>query len=199
MAYIRQKEQLGLGHAVLMAKDLIGHEPFAVILPDDVVVGDRPCIGQLIEVYHQTHNSVVAVMEVPPEETSRYGIIASEPSEDPLDHGRLHRVTSLVEKPEAGSAPSDLAVIGRYVLTPKIFDKLEQTSRGAGGEIQLTDAIQALMEEQLGLRLRVRGDALRRRDDHGLAQGLGRARVGPARPRRRIPGVSPSASDLTAI
>ena len=76
VAYIRQKEQLGLGHAVLMAKDLIGHEPFAVILPDDVVVGDRPCIGQLIDVYHQTHNSVVAVMEVPPEETSRYGIIA---------------------------------------------------------------------------------------------------------------------------
>ena len=113
-----------------MAKDLIGHEPFAVILPDDVVVGDRPCIGQLIEVYHQTHNSVVAVMEVPPEETSRYGIIASEPSEDPLDHGRLHRVTSLVEKPEAGSAPSDLAVIGRYVLTPKIFDKLERRRVG---------------------------------------------------------------------
>jgi UTP--glucose-1-phosphate uridylyltransferase len=149
VAYIRQKEQLGLGHAVLMAKDLIGHEPFAVMLPDDVVVGDRPCIGQLIEVYHQTHNSVVAVMEVPPDQTSRYGVIATEPSEDPLDHGRLHRVTGLVEKPEAGTAPSNLAVIGRYVLTPKIFDKLEQTPRGAGGEIQLTDAIQALMEEQL--------------------------------------------------
>ena len=93
VAYVRQKEQLGLGHAVLMAKDLIGHEPFAVILPDDVVVGDRPCIGQLIHAYHQTHGSVVAVMEVPPEETSRYGVIGSEPSEDPLDHGRLHRVT----------------------------------------------------------------------------------------------------------
>ena len=79
MAYVRQKEQLGLGHAVLMAKDLIGHEPFAVILPDDVVIGDRPCIGQLIHAYHQTHGSVVAVMEVPPEETGRYGVIASEP------------------------------------------------------------------------------------------------------------------------
>jgi len=148
VAYIRQKEQLGLGHAVLMAKDLIGHEPFAVILPDDVVVGDRPCIGQLIHAYHQTHASVIAVMEVPPEMTGRYGIIASEPTDDPLDHGRLHRVTKLVEKPAPGEAPSNLAVIGRYVLTPKIFDKLEQTQGGADGEIQLTDGIAALMEEQ---------------------------------------------------
>jgi len=148
VAYVRQKEQLGLGHAVLMAKDLIGHEPFAVILPDDVVVGDRPCIGQLIHAYQQTHGSVVAVMEVPPEETRRYGMIAAERSEDPLDHGRLHRVTRLVEKPAPEDAPSNLAIIGRYVLTPKIFDKLEQTPRGSGGEIQLTDAIAALMEEQ---------------------------------------------------
>jgi UTP--glucose-1-phosphate uridylyltransferase len=148
VAYVRQKEQLGLGHAVLMAKDLIGHEPFAVILPDDVVIGDRPCIGQLIHAYQQTHASVVAVMEVPHEDTGRYGVIASEPSDDPLDHGRLHRVSRLVEKPNPAQAPSNLAIIGRYVLTPKIFDKLEQTQRGAGGEIQLTDAIQALMEEQ---------------------------------------------------
>jgi UTP--glucose-1-phosphate uridylyltransferase len=148
VAYVRQKEQLGLGHAVLMAKDLIGHEPFAVILPDDVVVGDRPCIGLLIHAYTQTHSSVVAVMEVPHEETSRYGVIASEPSVDPLDHGRLHRVTRLVEKPAPEDAPSNLAIIGRYVLTPKIFDKLEQTQRGANGEIQLTDAIAELMQEQ---------------------------------------------------
>jgi UTP--glucose-1-phosphate uridylyltransferase len=148
VAYVRQKEQLGLGHAVLMAKDLIGHEPFAVIPPDDVVIGDRPCIGQLIHAYQQTHSSVVAVMAVPPEDTIRYGVIGAEPTDDPLDHGRLHRVSSLVEKPAPNEAPSDLAIIGRYVLTPKIFDKLEQTQRGAGGEIQLTDAIQALMEEQ---------------------------------------------------
>jgi UTP--glucose-1-phosphate uridylyltransferase len=148
VAYVRQKEQLGLGHAVLMAKDLIGHEPFAVILPDDVVVGDRPCIGQLIHAYQQTHGSVVAVMEVPHEDTGRYGIIAAERSENPLDHGRLHKVTRLVEKPAPADAPSNLAIIGRYVLTPKIFDKLEQTQRGAGGEIQLTDAIGAMMEEQ---------------------------------------------------
>ena len=148
VAYVRQKEQLGLGHAVLVAKELVGHEPFAVILSDDVVVGDRPCIGQLIHAYQQTHGSVVAVMEVPPEETRRYGMIAAERSEDPLDHGRLHRVTRLVEKPAPEDAPSNLAIIGRYVLTPKIFDKLEQTPRGAGGEIQLTDAIEMLMQEQ---------------------------------------------------
>ena len=146
IAYVRQKEQLGLGHAVLMAKELVGHEPFAVILSDDVVVGERPCIGQLIHAYGQTRSSVVAVMEVPASETSRYGVIGGERVEG--GDGRLWRMDRVVEKPEPGSAPSNLAIIGRYVLTPKIFDKLEQTARGAGGEIQLTDAIQALMEEQ---------------------------------------------------
>jgi UTP--glucose-1-phosphate uridylyltransferase len=146
ISYVRQKEQLGLGHAVLMAKEIVGHEPFAVILSDDVVVGERPCIGQLIHAYEQTHSSVVAVMEVPHEDTCRYGVIAGESagSADP----RLYKVSGLVEKPEPDEAPSDLAIIGRYVLTPKIFDKLEQTPRGAGGEIQLTDAIEALMQEQ---------------------------------------------------
>jgi UTP--glucose-1-phosphate uridylyltransferase len=148
VAYVRQKEQLGLGHAVLMAKDLIGHEPFAVILPDDVVIADRPCIGQLIHTYHQTHGSVVAVMEVPHEETRRYGVIRGEPLGESGDEERTYRVTELVEKPEPDRAPSNLAIIGRYVLTPKIFDKLEQTQRGANGEIQLTDAIEALMDEQ---------------------------------------------------
>jgi len=147
ISYVRQKEQLGLGHAVLMAKELVAHEPFAVILSDDVVAAERPCIGQLIDAYQRTHASVVAVMQVPAEETSRYGVV------DPADRGhaddeRLHKVRGLVEKPEPGSAPSDLAIIGRYVLTPKIFEKLEQTPRGAGGEIQLTDAIMALMAEQ---------------------------------------------------
>jgi UTP--glucose-1-phosphate uridylyltransferase len=146
IAYVRQKEQLGLGHAVLMAKELVGHEPFAVILSDDVVVGERPCIGQLIHAYHQTHGSVVAIMEVPPEDTARYGVIGGTPVEG---HGdRLWNVNRVVEKPKPEDAPSNMAIIGRYVLTPKIFDKLEQTPRGAGGEIQLTDAIEALMEEQ---------------------------------------------------
>jgi UTP--glucose-1-phosphate uridylyltransferase len=148
LAYVRQKEQLGLGHAILMAKDLIGHEPFAVLLPDDVVVADRPCIGQLIHAYERTHASVVAVMQVPPGEVSRYGIVAAETDESHLDGGRLRRMTGIVEKPMPADAPSTLAVIGRYVLTPKIFDKLEQTQRGAAGEIQLTDAIEALMAEQ---------------------------------------------------
>jgi UTP--glucose-1-phosphate uridylyltransferase len=146
VAYVRQKEQLGLGHAVLMAKELVGHEPFAVILSDDVVVADPPCIGQLVRAYERTHASVVAVMEVPQSETSRYGVIATD---GPVaDDPRLHRVTGLVEKPQPEDAPSNLAIIGRYILTPKIFDKLEQTPKGAGGEIQLTDAINALMEEQ---------------------------------------------------
>ena len=148
LAYVRQKEQLGLGHAILMAKDLIGHEPFAVLLPDDVVVADRPCIGQLIRAYEQTHSSVVAVAEVPAAEVSRYGIVAAEVDESHRDGGRLRRMTGIVEKPDPADAPSTLAVIGRYVLTPKIFEKLEQTQRGAGGEIQLTDAIEALMAEQ---------------------------------------------------
>ena len=146
IAYVRQKEQLGLGHAVLMAKELVGHEPFAVILSDDVVVGERPCIGQLVHAYAQTRSSVVAVMEVPPEETFRYGVIGGQRAEG--GDGRLWKIDRLVEKPAPGDAPSNLAIIGRYVLTPKIFDKLEQTVRGAGGEIQLTDAIHALMEEQ---------------------------------------------------
>ena len=146
IAYVRQKEQLGLGHAVLMAKELVGHEPFAVILSDDVVVGPQPCIGQLIHAYHQTHGSVVAVMEVPHEETRRYGVIGGEPVDGP--GSRLWKVDRLVEKPEPEVAPSNMAIIGRYVLTPKIFDKLEQTPRGRGGEIQLTDAIEALMQEQ---------------------------------------------------
>jgi UTP--glucose-1-phosphate uridylyltransferase len=148
VAYVRQKEQLGLGHAVLMAKELVGHEPFAVILSDDVVIGERPCIGQLLHAYNETHSSVVAVMEVPNADTERYGVIGGEPVEGGLNHGRLHKVTRLVEKPAPADAPSNLAIIGRYVLTPKIFDKLESTPRGAGGEIQLTDAIEALMEEQ---------------------------------------------------
>ena len=148
LAYVRQKEQLGLGHAILMAKDLIGHEPFAVLLPDDVVIADRPCIGQLINAYQRTHASVVAVMPVPEEEVSRYGIVAAETDPGHADDPRLRRMTGIVEKPSPEDAPSTLAVIGRYVLTPKIFDKLEQTQRGSGGEIQLTDAIHSLMAEQ---------------------------------------------------
>ncbi len=146
IAYVRQKEQLGLGHAVLMAKDLIGHEPFAVILPDDVIIGERPAIGQLIHTYHQTHGSVVAVMQVPRDEVGRYGVIKPDETAETPPH--VYRATKVVEKPDPDEAPSNLAIIGRYVLTPKIFEKLETTPRGAAGEIQLTDAIERLMEEQ---------------------------------------------------
>ncbi len=147
VSYVRQKEQLGLGHAVLMAKEFVGHEPFAVILSDDVVSGDRSCIGQLVDAYQHTGGSVVAVMRVPHEETSRYGVVDPDPDWHDSDE-RLRRIRGVVEKPDPDDAPSDLAIIGRYVLTPKIFEKLEQTKSGSGGEIQLTDAIEALMKEQ---------------------------------------------------
>jgi UTP--glucose-1-phosphate uridylyltransferase len=146
ISYVRKKDQLGRGQAFLMARDLLGPEPFAVILSDDVVVGERPCIGQLIHAYQQTHCSVVALMEIPREDTSRYGMISGALAGP--DGSRLYKLSGLVEKPEPADAPSNLAIIGRYVLTPKIFDKLEQTPGGAGGEIQLTDAIEALMKEQ---------------------------------------------------
>ena len=145
VAFVHQKEQLGLGHAVLMAKELVGEEPFAVLLSDDVMLNPSglPVMKQLIDAHLAHRGSVVAVQRVPRDEVSRYGIIA------PLrEEGRLYEMADLVEKPSVESAPSDLAVLGRYVLTPKIFDILEHTPRGAGGEIQLTDAIRALMHEQ---------------------------------------------------
>jgi UTP--glucose-1-phosphate uridylyltransferase len=184
IAYVRQKEQLGLGHAVLVAKELVGHEPFAVILSDDVVVGERPCIGQLIAAYHQTHSSVVAVAQVPHEEVSRYGVIGIDQEGGPMDDDRLHRIDRMVEKPRPEDAPSDLAVIGRYVLTPKIFDKLEQTQRGAGGEIQLTDAIEALIEDQHVYGYEFEGD----RYDAGTTMGWLKASVELALQRTDLEG-----------
>jgi UTP--glucose-1-phosphate uridylyltransferase len=145
IAFVHQKEQLGLGHAVLMAKELVGEEPFAVILSDDVMLspGGTPVTRQLIDAYHAHRGSVIAVQRIPREDVSRYGII------EPLhEEGRLVEMRNLVEKPSVEEAPSELAVLGRYVLTPKIFDILEQTPRGAGGEIQLTDAIRMLSREQ---------------------------------------------------
>ncbi|MFI5262363.1 MAG: UTP--glucose-1-phosphate uridylyltransferase GalU, partial [Candidatus Limnocylindrales bacterium] len=145
VSYVRQKEQLGLGHAVLMARELVGHEPFAVILSDDVVDSERPCIGQLMHAYGETHSSVVAVMEVPPEDTPRYGIIDPAPPDGDGPHDpRLHRVRGLVEKPAAGTAPSNLAIIGRYVLTPDVFGRIAGLRPGAIGEIQLTNGLRTL-------------------------------------------------------
>jgi UTP--glucose-1-phosphate uridylyltransferase len=145
IAFVHQKEQLGLGHAVLMAKELVGDEPFAVLLSDDVMVnpGGLPVTQQLIDQHAAHRGSVIAVQRVAPDAVSRYGIVAPVHEE-----GRLVEISDLVEKPSVTDAPSDLAVLGRYILTPRIFDKLEMTPRGAGGEIQLTDAIRALSREQ---------------------------------------------------
>ncbi|WP_019720331.1 UTP--glucose-1-phosphate uridylyltransferase GalU [Heyndrickxia coagulans] len=141
--YIRQKEPLGLGHAVWCARNFIGDEPFAVLLGDDIVQNDPPCLKQLIDEYEKTHSSVIGVQEVPEEETHRYGIIAPA-----SQNGRSYQVEKFVEKPEQGTAPSNLAIIGRYLLTPEIFMFLDKQEKGAGGEIQLTDAIQQLNQIQ---------------------------------------------------
>ncbi len=146
--YIRQKEPKGLGHAVLCAKSFIGDEPFAVLLGDDVVVnkGGNPALKQLIDAYEKTSASVVGVQTVPKEDVNKYGIV--EPSKSHPAKGRLVKLTDMVEKPKVEEAPSQLAVLGRYVLTPEIFDLLETQGKGAGGEIQLTDAIKRLLDRQ---------------------------------------------------
>ncbi|HEX2194408.1 MAG TPA: UTP--glucose-1-phosphate uridylyltransferase GalU [Candidatus Limnocylindria bacterium] len=170
IAYVHQKEQLGLGHAVLMAKELVGDEPFAVLLSDDVILnrGGEPVTKQLIEQYTAHRGSVIAVQQVPTEEVTRYGIVKPVHTE-----GRLVEVADLVEKPSVDEAPSDLGVLGRYVLTPKVFDMLETTPRGAGGEIQLTDAIKALMHEQPVFGYRFEGE----RHDCGTRIGWLQANV----------------------
>ncbi|MFP4877798.1 UTP--glucose-1-phosphate uridylyltransferase GalU [Mammaliicoccus sciuri] len=140
--YVRQKEQKGLGHAIHTAKQFIGNEPFAVLLGDDIVESDNPAIKQLMEQYEATGKSVIGVQTVPESETHRYGII------DPNSQdGRLYEVNRFVEKPEQGTAPSNLAIMGRYVLSPEIFDYLENQTEGSGGEIQLTDAIERLNKD----------------------------------------------------
>lgn len=137
--YIRQKEPKGLGHAVWCARNFIGNEPFAILLGDDIVQSDVPCTRQLIEQYESCGKSVIGVQAVGVDQTDRYGIVDPEQS-----FGRLYQVNRFVEKPPKGQAPSNLAIMGRYVLTPEIFDYLDRHEVGAGGEIQLTDAIQML-------------------------------------------------------
>ena len=137
--YIRQKEQLGLGHAILCAKKHVGNEPFAVMLGDDIVVNERPCIGQLVEAFEEVGSSVVGVEQVPRSRISRYGVIKGKRFRDDL-----YKVEDLVEKPAADEAPSDLAIIGRYVFQPEIFTFLEKIGPGKGGEYQLTDAMRLL-------------------------------------------------------
>jgi UTP--glucose-1-phosphate uridylyltransferase len=136
IAYIRQHKALGLGHAIYCAHRLIGDEPFAVILPDDVIAAEKPCLKQMVDAYQETGGCMVAAMEVPPEKAYAYGVLDVE-SED----GRLNKVKGMVEKPRPGTQPSNLAVIGRYIITPDVLQNLGNFRKGAGGEIQLTDAI----------------------------------------------------------
>lgn len=138
---IRQKDALGLGHAVLMAKDAVVNEPFSVLLPDDVILADEPCLLQMRRVFEETGRPVVALMEVPASETSRYGIVAGE-----MQGKRRFKITDMVEKPKI-KPPSHYAIIGRYILPPDIFPLLQKTERGADGEIQLTDALRELVRQ----------------------------------------------------
>ncbi|HEY3205145.1 MAG TPA: UTP--glucose-1-phosphate uridylyltransferase GalU [Thermoanaerobaculia bacterium] len=140
LSYVRQKQALGLGHAVLQARDLVGREPFAVMLGDDIVDAEEPCIGQMMRIYERRGNPVVALQEVRREETRQYGIVAGEKIED-----RVVRISDMVEKPDPAEAPSNLAIIGRYLLPPEIFEILEETRSDLGGEIQLTTALKTLL------------------------------------------------------
>jgi len=144
VSYVRQKEALGLGHAVLRASELVGEEPFAVVLADDVIEAETPCLRQLLDIYNFFSAPVLAVMEVPRESISSYGCIDADPVPHNGRSDRVYRIRDLVEKPKASDAPSNLAIIGRYVLTPDIFESLQSIDPGSGGEIQLTDAIRHL-------------------------------------------------------
>jgi UTP--glucose-1-phosphate uridylyltransferase len=145
VAYVRQGEALGLGHAVLVTRDLVGDEPFAVMLGDDIIDSDVPCMKQMVDVFHRYEGPVVAVQQVPKSEISAYGVIDAQPEKD---DDRVYRIRDLVEKPPAGKAPSDLAIIGRYILTPDIFAALEATARDRTGEIQLTNGLRKLREKR---------------------------------------------------
>jgi UTP--glucose-1-phosphate uridylyltransferase len=143
LSYVRQKQALGLGHAVLQARDLVGDQPFAVLLGDDIVDADEPCIGQMMKLYERRGNPVIALQEVPRAETRQYGIVAGDKIED-----RVVKITDMVEKPSPDKAPSNLAIIGRYLLPPEIFQILDETRSDVGGEIQLTSALKTLLSRR---------------------------------------------------
>jgi len=147
VAYVRQKEALGLGHAVLTARELVGHEPFAVLLADDVIDAEVPVLKQMMRVFEEKQASVVATQIVEGAAISAYGVLDVKPA-DGHQGGRVYEVLNMVEKPKFEKAPSNLAIIGRYILTPEIFDVLEETQTGAGGELQLTDGIRSLLKKQ---------------------------------------------------
>jgi UTP--glucose-1-phosphate uridylyltransferase len=181
ISYVRQKEPLGLGHAVLCAKDLVGDEPFAVILPDDVIDAEVPCLKQMIDVFDERGCSVLATQTVEGPAISAYGVLAGSP--DP-QNGRIYNCTGMVEKPKFEDAPSKQAIIGRYVLTPRIFELLEQITPGAGGEIQLTDGIRALLKEERVLGYTFEGKRFDAGDKLGMLEAtvefaLKRSDLGP--------------------
>ncbi len=147
VAYVRQKEAMGLGHAVLMARELVGNEPFAVLLADDVIDAEVPALKQMIDVYESTGCSVIATQVIEGPAISSYGVIDAKPVDGKFS-GRLFDINHLVEKPRLEDAPSNLAVIGRYILTPRIFEKLQEIPLGAGGELQLTDGIRELLKDE---------------------------------------------------
>ena len=183
IAYVRQKEALGLGHAILVARNFVSEEPFAVLLGDDVIEADVPCIRQMMDIYDRYQTSIVALMEVPPEETSRYGIVKARSL--PEGDGRLFEVIDMVEKPPQGEAPSNLAIIGRYILTPDIFEALGNTQRGAGGELQLTDGLRNMLGTQRILAYKFQGKRYDAGDKLGFLQAtvefaLKNDEVGPA-------------------
>jgi UTP--glucose-1-phosphate uridylyltransferase len=144
VAYVRQKEAMGLGHAVLMARELVGNEPFAVLLADDVIDAQKPCLRQMMDVFEESQCSIIATQEVNGPAISSYGVLDAQKIEDKFE-GRAFNVRSMVEKPKQEEAPSNLAIIGRYILTPTIFETLERTPLGAGGELQLTDGLRGLL------------------------------------------------------
>jgi len=152
ITYIHQKEPLGLGHAVLMARDLVGQEPFAVFLADDIIRSEVPCVKQMMEVFEREQALVLALYRVQPDQVSRYGVVKVGKSE-----GRIHQVVDMVEKPEQSKAPSNLAILGRYILTPQVFGILETTREGVGGEIQLTDALRTMAQQGKVLGLEFEG------------------------------------------
>ena len=146
VSYVRQKEALGLGHAILAARDNVGGEPFAVMLGDDIIDSEVPCLKQMMQLFEKLQASIIATCEVPRSEISHYGVIRGFPVEG--FNGRVYRIQDVVEKPPTTEAPSNLAIIGRYILTAQIFSLLEKTRIGSGGEIQLTDGIRLLLEQQ---------------------------------------------------
>ena len=171
IVFVRQKERLGIGHAVRIARSLVGDEPFALFFPDDIIESEVPAIKQLMDVFYRHGGSVLAVQRLPREELPHYGIIEPKPLEE-----RVYQVLGIVEKPSAAEAPSDLAAVGRYVLTPAIFPALDRTQPGAGGEIQLTDGIALLMGEEPVFACRYEGE----RFDVGRPLGLLKASLSMA-------------------